>query len=106
MKTITPETVWNDDPSSSATGGDISDLFAVPSWQQDVKLPVSKGSSHRKKRAVPDVASVADPNSGYKILVDGEWGVPRSLQTEKEWVEDIPSFGTDRENKKALKKRD
>lgn len=29
---ITRESVWNDDPSTSATGGGISKLYNLPPW--------------------------------------------------------------------------
>lgn len=46
------ETVWNDSPTSSATGGGVS--------------------GHFPGRDVPDIAGNADPNSGYEIMVDGQ----------------------------------
>ncbi|HTT69503.1 MAG TPA: S53 family peptidase [Gemmatimonadales bacterium] len=63
------ETVWNDLPSGGATGGGFSALFPAPSWQ----LPALK-TSGQKNRGVPDVSGNADPETGYKILVDGSWG--------------------------------
>jgi kumamolisin len=46
------ETVWNDNPTQSATGGGVSKFFPG--------------------RDVPDIAGNADPNSGYEIMVDGK----------------------------------
>jgi len=46
------ETVWNDSPTSSATGGGVSKVFPG--------------------RQVPDVAADADPQTGYRVLVDGQ----------------------------------
>lgn len=63
------ETVWNDLPGGGATGGGFSAVFPAPSWQ----LPSLK-SSGQKNRGVPDVSGNADPQTGYKILVDGSWG--------------------------------
>lgn len=71
---ITSETVWNDDPQQSATGGGISLVFPVPSYQNGVKMPPELNTK-QTGRGVPDVASVSDPNSGYNILVDGEYAV-------------------------------
>lgn len=51
----TAEVVWNDDPTTSATGGGVSRVFPG--------------------RQVPDVAGNADPYSGYQIVVDGQQGV-------------------------------
>jgi kumamolisin len=67
--TITNETVWNDAPNS-ATGGGVSDLFALPSWQAGVGVPKSKVDGHIG-RGVPDLAGNADPATGYTIRVDG-----------------------------------
>lgn len=63
------ETVWNSD--GAGTGGGVSALFAVPDYQARAKVPVSV-STKKKGRGVPDVAADADPNSGYRIVVDGE----------------------------------
>ena len=62
--TITAETVGNDGAAGGATGGGVSDAFALPSWQDAVGVPAGG-------RGVPDVAAVADPRTGYQVLVDG-----------------------------------
>jgi kumamolisin len=62
--TVRSETVWNDGDGGGATGGGVSDTFALPSWQADAGVP---GSG----RGVPDVAGNADPQTGYQVLVDG-----------------------------------
>jgi kumamolisin len=73
--TISSETVWNDGPNpanpTSATGGGVSAFFAVPSYQNSVDVPPSVNPPYNPGRGVPDVAGVADPNTGYKIRVDG-----------------------------------
>ena len=46
------EVVWNDNPTSSATGGGMS--------------------THFPGRQVPDIAGDADPQTGYQVLVDGQ----------------------------------
>ena len=66
---ITGESVWNSD--GGGTGGGISDLFDVPAYQDGVTLPASVNVG-RKGRGVPDVAGDADPNSGYRVVVDGQ----------------------------------
>ncbi|HTZ28865.1 MAG TPA: S53 family peptidase [Streptosporangiaceae bacterium] len=67
---ISSETVWNDGSSGGATGGGVSDEFALPAWQASVGVPdTASGSSGR---GVPDVAGNADPNTGYQVLVDGQ----------------------------------
>ena len=63
---ISRERVWNDGPGS-AGGGGISDLFPLPSWQENAGVPASVNPGHRIGRGVPDVASDADPNTGLLI---------------------------------------
>ena len=46
------EQTWNDNPTSSASGGGMS--------------------AHWPGRQVPDVAGNADPQTGYQVLVDGQ----------------------------------
>lgn len=67
---IKSETVWNNDPTSSATGGGVSDTFPVPDWQRTAGVPSRQGGG--PGRGVPDVAGNADPGTGYQILVDGK----------------------------------
>jgi kumamolisin len=66
---ITTETVWNDGANGGATGGGVSDVFALPSWQQKANVPAPVGAGGG--RGVPDVAGNADPETGYQVLVDG-----------------------------------
>ena len=70
--TVAAETVWNDGPGAGATGGGISDVFALPSWQADAGVPESANGDGRIGRGVPDVAADADPATGYLVRVDGE----------------------------------
>ena len=65
---ISGETVWNDGTSGGATGGGVSTSFPTPSWQANAGVPASG-------RGVPDVAGNADPQTGYQIYVDGQYGV-------------------------------
>jgi kumamolisin len=67
---VTSETVWNDGTSGGATGGGVSDTFALPSWQAAVGVP----ARHRggTGRGVPDVAGDADPETGYSVYIDGQ----------------------------------
>ncbi len=70
--TITSETVWNELANSEgASGGGISDVFPLPSWQSAANVPASANPSHNAGRGVPDVAGDADPTTGYVTLVDG-----------------------------------
>lgn len=66
---ITSEVVWNDGSEGGATGGGVSDVFALPSWQANAGVPAP--SSSTGGRGVPDVAGDASPETGYSILVDG-----------------------------------
>lgn len=72
---VSTETVWNDGPNtsnpSSATGGGVSAFFPVPSYQTDANVPPSVAPPYNSGRGVPDVAGNADPNTGYRIRVDG-----------------------------------
>ncbi|HEU4636951.1 MAG TPA: S53 family peptidase, partial [Edaphobacter sp.] len=66
---ITSETVWND-ANGGATGGGVSNFFALPSWQNNSNVPKPTGANGG--RGVPDVAGNADPQTGYTIRVDGQ----------------------------------
>jgi kumamolisin len=68
---ISSESVWNDGPGS-ATGGGVSALFPLPTFQAKSKVPVSVNSGHVIGRGVPDVAADADPDTGVQVpLVSG-----------------------------------
>ena len=64
---INRETVWNDGPSS-AIGGGISSLFALPTYQTSANVPVSVNPGHRIGRGVPDVSGIADPDTGVLVM--------------------------------------
>jgi len=69
---ITSEVVWNETANNEgATGGGISAVFALPSYQESAGVPVLASNSFAG-RGVPDVAGNADPVTGYSILVDGQ----------------------------------
>jgi kumamolisin len=69
--TIISEVVWNELASKEgATGGGVSNVFALPSWQANSHVPVP--SVKTGGRGVPDVAGDADPTTGYTIRVDGQ----------------------------------
>lgn len=69
--TITSEVVWNETASNEgATGGGVSAVFALPTYQQNAGVPPLP-SNQFVGRGVPDVAGNADPSTGYNILVDG-----------------------------------
>ena len=95
---VRAETVWNNGVGNGATGGGYSVTFARPDYQQKLTTPPAQrtvataaalstsaspeavstatGASPAtiapgKGRGVPDVAAVADPQTGYQVLVDG-----------------------------------
>ncbi|WP_295996546.1 S53 family peptidase [Rugamonas sp.] len=68
---IDSEIVWDDDPLRSATGGGVSDAFALPAYQGGAGVPPSVNPGGRIGRGVPDVAGNADPATGYLVRVDG-----------------------------------
>ncbi len=59
---ITSETVWNNNSTTSATGGGISKTFAKPDYQAALNI---------NGRGVPDIAGDADPNTGYICYGEG-----------------------------------
>ncbi len=73
--TIDSEVVWNDGASGGATGGGISDVFALPTWQSAANVPPSVNAGARVGRGVPDVSGNADPETGYEVIVDGSSAV-------------------------------
>ncbi|HEV7406592.1 MAG TPA: IPT/TIG domain-containing protein [Chthoniobacteraceae bacterium] len=56
---VSSETGW------TGSGGGISAFFARPSWQTGIGVPSGT------KRVVPDVALVADPNTGAYVYLNG-----------------------------------
>ncbi|HEX4246933.1 MAG TPA: S53 family peptidase [Pseudonocardia sp.] len=72
---VSSETVWNNGAGGGSTGGGVSDTFPLPDWQKGAGVPARSGSSgqtSRTGRGVPDVAAVADPQTGYQVRVDGQ----------------------------------
>jgi len=71
---ITSETAWNELANNEgATGGGVSDVFPLPSWQSGANVP--SPANPNGGRGVPDVSGDADPTTGYVTLVDGQSGV-------------------------------
>ena len=68
--TISSEVVWNETAANEgATGGGVSTVFALPTWQANSKVPRAGTFAGR---GVPDVAGDADPSTGYTVRVDGQ----------------------------------
>ncbi len=59
------ETGWD-----SSNGG-VSTFYAEPGYQKI--LPAVQQSVLRGRRGVPDVAAVADPFTGVRVYVQGQW---------------------------------
>jgi kumamolisin len=71
-QTIQSETVWNE-PQHGATGGGVSRVFAVPTYQKGLSAARTDNTTATLTgRGVPDLAANADPVTGYDVLVDGE----------------------------------
>ena len=63
-------TDWSPTPPGSwlyGAGGGVSQLFAEPSYQQGVVQGSVFAAQGRTGRAVPDIAAVGDPNTGYLV---------------------------------------
>jgi len=68
---IRSEQAWNElSVDEGATGGGVSEVFALPSYQQGANVPAAP--SGFVGRGVPDVAGDADPETGYNVVVDGQ----------------------------------
>jgi kumamolisin len=67
---ISNEVVW-DDGKNDGTGGGVSRVFPLPSYQQNAGVPKAADPAGPVMRGVPDVAGDAAPASGYRILCDG-----------------------------------
>jgi len=69
------EGTWNDElypPYAGATGGGISALFPVPTWQQPIiDKQTSVNASSFTGRGVPDIAGNASHFSGYVLQIYG-----------------------------------
>jgi kumamolisin len=67
------EVVWNDlSFDEGATGGGVSSYWALPSFQPSTLVTPNGGSSTH--RNVPDVAAVADPQTGYAVYTASSGG--------------------------------
>jgi kumamolisin len=69
---IANETVWNEvSINDGATGGGISSVFSKPAFQDGANVPPSVNPGHSVGRGVPDVAALADPQTGVVIMQIG-----------------------------------
>lgn len=65
---VVSEEAWTNTHGNGATGGGISEVFSIPSYQK-------KNGIAGDMRGIPDVAANADSDSGYFIVFDGAPGV-------------------------------
>jgi kumamolisin len=68
--TVRSETVWFHGVGLGGSGGGVSDVFGLPTWQGGVGVP-GDADTGRPGRGVPDVSADADPATGYQVRVDG-----------------------------------
>jgi kumamolisin len=70
---IGSETAWGDgNAADEGSGGGVSSDFPLPAWQQAAKANIPAPPTSTGGRGVPDVASDADPNTGYNVIIDGQ----------------------------------
>jgi hypothetical protein len=94
------ETVWNNGDNGGAGGGGISEAWAMPPWQTAAAVSQTAGTTGDEAcsndptgtadnyhlaglgttlvagtqcREAPDVTALADPQTGYTIVYDGDW---------------------------------
>jgi subtilase family serine protease len=64
---LNPNLTRNSEPAWSGAGGGCSGYFAMPTWQN-----YGFGSTVcSPNRAAPDVAAIADPNTGFAVYIGG-----------------------------------
>jgi len=73
---VRTEAVWNRPAlgaggSPRISGGGVSGLFPVPSYQAAAVVPVHANSAARG-RGIPDVSAIADALTGYRIFLSGQ----------------------------------
>ncbi|MGC8461812.1 MAG: S53 family peptidase [Candidatus Dormibacteria bacterium] len=60
--------------TNGGTGGGVSEVFPVPSYQSDHGIhPVSANPPHKPGRGEPDASGVADPQTGLAVISDGTY---------------------------------
>ena len=91
------ETVWNNGNAGGAGGGGISEAWAMPPWETATAVPQTAATEACSNdtsgtaddfhlpglgttltggttcRETPDVSALADPQTGYTIVFDGQW---------------------------------
>lgn len=64
------EVGWSDTNGNGASGGGVSMVFPLPAWQDAASVPMAPNG--QPGRGVPDVALVADPDTGYNVVFQGQ----------------------------------
>ncbi len=64
------EKVWDNGLGNGASGGGVSTVWKIPSWQTNVSTVYSKTN-----RNVPDISLNSDPDTGYAIYFNGQWTI-------------------------------
>jgi len=65
------ETVWNQwKQFKMASGGGVSDVFPLPTYQQKAGVPLRRSTGAQQGRGIPDVAANASSDTGYMIEAD------------------------------------
>lgn len=65
------ETVWNQwKQYKLASGGGVSEVFPLPSYQESANVPPRHSDSRTAGRGIPDVAANASSDTGYLIEAD------------------------------------
>jgi kumamolisin len=61
----TGEVAWNDE--QGATGGGVSRVFGLPTWQAVAGVPPAANAERTVGRGIPDIAAFADPGVEFVI---------------------------------------
>jgi kumamolisin len=64
------EVGWSDTNHNGASGGGVSIVFAQPGWQKNADVPLNPEGG--RGRGLPDVALVADPDTGVNVIFQGQ----------------------------------
>ena len=64
------ETGWSDTNDNGASGGGVSVVFGPPAWQGNADVPANPEG--KTGRGLPDVALVADPDTGLNVVFQGQ----------------------------------
>jgi subtilase family serine protease len=66
------ESVWSNSTNKNGSGGGLSKVYVMPSFQSGLGVQNSYSNGNRE---VPDVSADADPSTGYSIFSQGAWTV-------------------------------